>query len=184
MKIIQVTTLSPSLRSFPAESFLTFLPILTISPVPSCPKATGIKLNGSLLNSCASVPQTPQPSTLTRISSSPTSGIGNSLISNFSNSVSIATCAVEGIPVPDALAAGAAPAALPDIWSRICLTINSTSCSFTAISFFSFSYLMQRLSDIVQRLLFVKLCAAVKPSPVLEAIVNVQYPSPPNPSAA
>ena len=30
---------------------LYVLPIFTISPVPSCPRATGIKLKGSLLNS-------------------------------------------------------------------------------------------------------------------------------------
>ena len=32
-------------------SFFTFLPIATISPVPSCPSTNGISPNGSLLNS-------------------------------------------------------------------------------------------------------------------------------------
>lgn len=45
-------------------------------------------------------------------------------------------------------------------------------------------YLIHKLSVITQRLLFVKLLALVSPSPVLLAIVNVQKPSPPNPSAA
>ena len=45
-------------------------------------------------------------------------------------------------------------------------------------------YLIHKLSVITQRLLFVKLLALVRPSPVLLAIVNVQKPSPPNPSAA
>ena len=49
--LLQVTILSPSFTSLPALSFLTFLPILTISPVPSCPSATGIIPNGSLLYS-------------------------------------------------------------------------------------------------------------------------------------
>lgn len=78
LKIIQVTTLSPILTGFPAVSVLTFLPMATISPVPSCPRTTGISPNGSFLYSCASVPQTPHPSTLTRMSSSPTSGSGYS----------------------------------------------------------------------------------------------------------
>ena len=43
---------------------------------------------------------------------------------------------------------------------------------------------MHKLSDITQRLLFVNVLALVSPSPVRLAIVNVQYPSPPNPSAA
>ena len=51
LKIIHVTILSPTLTGLPAVSTLTFLPIFTISPVPSCPSATGIRLNGSLLNS-------------------------------------------------------------------------------------------------------------------------------------
>ena len=46
------------------------------------------------------------------------------------------------------------------------------------------AYRMHRLSLITQRLLFVKVLALVRPSPVLLAIVNVQKPSPPNPSAA
>ena len=46
------------------------------------------------------------------------------------------------------------------------------------------NYLIHKLSTITQRLDFVNVCAAVSPSPVLLAIVKVQYPSPPKPSAA
>jgi chaperonin GroES len=43
--------LSPTLTGLPAVSTLTFLPIFTISPVPSCPRTTGIRPNGSFLYS-------------------------------------------------------------------------------------------------------------------------------------
>ena len=46
------------------------------------------------------------------------------------------------------------------------------------------AYRMHKLSVITQRLLFVNVLALVRPSPVLLAIVNVQNPSPPKPSAA
>ena len=127
--------MSPTFSGFPALSTLTFLPIFTISPVPSCPRATGINPNGSLLNSCASVPQTPQPSTLTRISPSPSSGIGNSLISKCSRDVSIATCAVFGIAWlagAGALAAGAATGDF-NIFSSTCFTTSSTFAEFISI---------------------------------------------------
>ena len=101
LNIIQVTTLSPSFKSFPALSFFTFFPIFTISPVPSCPNTTGIKLNGSFLYSWASVPQIPHPSTFTKISPSPISGIGYSFNSIFPNSVIIATLAVFGTEPAD-----------------------------------------------------------------------------------
>ena len=136
MKIIQVTTLSPTFTGFPAVSTLTFLPIATISPVPSCPSATGIRLNGSLLNSCASVPHTPHPSTLTRISSSPIGGIGYSLMSKCSFSVNTATLAVFGIPV-DAAGAEAAAGAFPVMPERTCFTISSIFTLFMSMFFLS-----------------------------------------------
>ena len=73
-----VTILSPTLSGLPVKSFVTFLPSLTISPVPSWPSWTGQNPKGSPLYSCTSVPQMPHPSTFTRISSSPISGIGSS----------------------------------------------------------------------------------------------------------
>ena len=133
---MQVTTLSPTFTGFPAVSTLTFLPIATISPVPSCPSATGIRLNGSLLNSCASVPHTPHPSTLTRISSSPIGGIGYSLMSKCSFSVNTATLAVFGIPV-DAAGAEAAAGAFPVMPERTCFTISSIFTLFMSMFFLS-----------------------------------------------
>ena len=95
--------------------------------VAACPNATGIKPNGSLLYSWESVPQIPHPSTFTRISPSPTSGMGNSFTSYFSNAVSMATLAVFGICpcVPDA---AAAPAVMPRsiMLSSTCFTTWET----------------------------------------------------------
>ena len=45
-------------------------------------------------------------------------------------------------------------------------------------------YRIHKLSDMVQRLLLVKVAALVSPSPVRLAMVKVGNPSPPNPSAA
>ena len=132
MKIMQVTTLSPTFRSLPALSFFTFFPIFTISPVPSCPRATGISPKGSLLNSWASVPQTPHPSTFTSISPSPTSGMGNSFTSKCSRPVSIATCAVFGMEPPAVRFSPPDALPMPDILASTCFTISSI-CAVSAI---------------------------------------------------
>ena len=144
LNIIQVTTLSPTFKGFPALSAFTFLPIFTISPVPSWPKATGMSPKGSLLNSWASVPQMPQPSTFTRISPSPTSGIGNSFTSYFSNAVSIATLAVFGTEPPDVFPdAWLIPLAAPPfiMLSSTCFTTASTSIVFILLIIYLISAL-------------------------------------------
>ena len=68
---------------------------------------------------------------------------------------------------------------------QLCADFAHTKFAGFLLSLFArISYRMQRLSDITQRLLLVNALALVRPSPVLLAIVKVQYPSPPNPSAA
>ena len=74
----------------------------------------------------------------------------------------------------------------PLIELKTCLTIASMSCELAIFYLFPFlkCYLIHRLSTITQRLFLVNVAALVRPSPVLEAIVNVQKPSPPKPMAA
>ena len=108
----EVTSLSPTFRGLPAVSHLIFLPSATISPVPSWPRTTGARPKGSPFHSWTSVPQTPQPSTLTRMSLSPTWGMGNSLTSMVLGPVSMATRAVAGMP------AAFFGAEAPPIWVR------------------------------------------------------------------
>ena len=97
--------------------------------------------NMFLLNSCASVPHTPHPSTLTRISSSPIGGIGYSFSSKCSFSVNTATLAVFGIPV---VAAGAetvaAAGAFPVMPERTCFTISSIFTLFMSMFFLSLTH--------------------------------------------
>ena len=66
---------------------------------------------------------------------------------------------------------------------RTCLTISSIFTLFISMIYVPPDQRMQRLSVITQRLLFVNVLALVSPSPVRLAMVNVQKPSPPNPSA-
>ena len=101
--------------------------------------------------------------------------------------VIIATLAFFGIVFPagaaGALGAAAAAGAFPVMPERTCLTISSIFTLFISMIYVPPDQRMQRLSVITQRLLFVNVLALVSPSPVRLAIVNVQKPSPPNPSA-
>ena len=96
----------------------------------------------------------------------------------------MATCAVLGIS-PLALAAvPAEEGTLSVIPARTCLTISSILAELISMFNLLFSYLIHKLSDITHLLRLVNVLADVKPSPVLDAMVKVQYPSPPKPSAA